>query len=178
MHLHEWATITQTKEEEKQQACLYVPLRSNVAQMKGRNLALLATQISIFFLLRRKHCCAHYVCLHFRLWHLLQPPVIETNESDTPCQFLCSAHTEYKVMFLVGILISWTKKVQGTHLIMSLVRFTINSHVHTGNEEMLVNRCIQTRSNSCAIFPWFSRHQSSQTKNSSEFYFSLYLTIL
>lgn len=36
---------------------------------------------------------------------------------------------------------------------MSLVRFAINSHVHTGNKEILVNRCIQTRSNSCTIFP-------------------------
>ena len=169
-----------------------MPLRSNVMQMKGRSLPLLATQISIFFLLRRKHCCAHYVCLHFRLWHLLQPPVIETKESNTPCQFLCSAQKEYKghsrgnnqkALLSIKIsfswaLISWTKKMKRTHLIMSLVRFTINSHVHTGNEEMLVNRCIQTRSNSCTIFPWFPRHQSSQTKNSSKFYFSLYLTIL
>lgn len=39
------------------------------------------------------------------------------------------------------------------HLVMSLIRFAINSHVHTGNKEMLMNWCIQTRGNSRAIFP-------------------------
>jgi hypothetical protein len=47
---------------------------------------------------------------------------------------------------------------QETYLIISLIRFAIHCHVHTGNKEMLMNWCIQTRSNSCAIFPLFTRH--------------------
>jgi hypothetical protein len=34
------------------------------------------------------------------------------------------------------------KASMATHLIMSLIRFAIDSHVHTGNKEMLVNWCI------------------------------------
>lgn len=43
------------------------------------------------------------------------------------------------------------------HLVKGFTGFTIDSHVHSGNKEVLVDRSIEPRSNGGTIFPSLSR---------------------